>query len=77
MRNLRYVRAGERDLWAAQRRERDQNERRSFCGFCGRYLIPRGLEKPDDPGIDCGGDCAACMQEHEAAMGWVEPETTA
>ena len=37
----------------------------SNCSICGRPLIPHEQAAPDDPAMDCGGDCLACMQEIE------------
>ncbi len=38
------------------------------CKLCGRDLIPHGqAENPDDPRIDCGGDCLGCIREIETA----------
>lgn len=35
------------------------------CGICGRELIDWRTCAPDDPAMDCGGHCWACVAEIE------------
>lgn len=41
------------------------NEASRRCGICGRDLVDWRTCAPDDPAMDCGGDCLACMREFE------------
>jgi hypothetical protein len=36
------------------------------CVTCGRVLKDYRTCAPDDPAMDCGGDCLACMREWES-----------
>lgn len=46
----------------------DSRERRpdGRCGICGRLLADWRTCAPDDPAMDCGGDCF-CIREFERA----------
>jgi hypothetical protein len=35
------------------------------CGICGRALSDWRTAASDDPAMDCGGDCLACMADLE------------
>lgn len=38
------------------------------CYICGRALKDYRICAPDDPAMDCGGDCLACMREIEEGI---------
>jgi hypothetical protein len=35
------------------------------CGICGRDMKDYRASEPDDPAMDCGGDCLACVRKLE------------
>ncbi len=37
-----------------------------WCTICHRKLVHHTETTPDDPAIDCGGDCWGCIEEIEA-----------
>jgi hypothetical protein len=43
----------------------------TYCNICGVELHPEATE-PDDPQLDCGGDCWGCIRAIEEAHGFDE-----
>lgn len=41
------------------------------CGICGRDLVDWREAEHNDPAMDCGGDCLACMIDVEHGMGYI------